>query len=72
MTPTKTITPTKTPTPSITPTKTVTPTITPTKTPTPSITPTNAPNCPTKVLVFEVCNSNAQKDDNFNVFLNNP
>ena len=45
-----------------------TPTPTPTLTPTPTITP--VPNCPSNVLVIQVCNSNASKDDNFNVYLN--
>ena len=28
------------------------------------------PQCPDKVFVLQVCNSNSQRDDNFNVFLN--
>jgi len=28
------------------------------------------PVCPSRVLVFQICNSNAAKDDNFNVYLN--
>ena len=29
-----------------------------------------APTCPDRALVFQVCNSNSAKDDNFNVYLN--
>lgn len=29
-----------------------------------------APDCPSRTLVFQVCNSNSSKDDNFDVFLN--
>jgi hypothetical protein len=49
-----------------------TPTQTPTNTPTPTTTPTRTPrpSCPNNVVVIQVCNSNAQKDDNFNVYLN--
>jgi hypothetical protein len=32
---------------------------------------TDAPVCPDRTLVFQVCNSNAAKDDNFDVYLNN-
>lgn len=30
-----------------------------------------APTCPDRSLVFQICNSNFAKDDNFNVYLNN-
>lgn len=30
-----------------------------------------APTCPDRALVFQVCNSNSAKDDNFNLYLNN-
>lgn len=29
-----------------------------------------APSCPDRALVFQVCNSNSSKDDNFNMYLN--
>jgi len=29
-----------------------------------------APSCPDRVLVFQICNSNAIKDDNFDIYLN--
>jgi len=29
-----------------------------------------APTCPDRALVFQVCNSNSAKDDNFNIYLN--
>ena len=32
---------------------------------------TNAPVCPDRTLVFQVCNSNSARDDNFDVYLNN-
>ena len=32
---------------------------------------TNAPVCPDRILVFQVCNSNSARDDNFDVYLNN-
>ena len=32
---------------------------------------TDAPVCPDRTLVFQVCNSNSAKDDNFDVYLNN-
>tara|TARA_R100000935_G_scaffold27742_3_gene47984 strand:+ start:4020 stop:8858 length:4839 start_codon:yes stop_codon:yes gene_type:complete len=32
---------------------------------------TDAPTCPDRTLVFQVCNSNSAKDDNFDVYLNN-
>ncbi len=32
--------------------------------------PTAPPVCPDRLLVFQVCNSNASKDDDFSVFLN--
>ena len=32
---------------------------------------TDAPVCPGRTLVFQVCNSNSQRDDNFDVYLNN-
>jgi len=32
---------------------------------------TTAPVCPDRTLVFQVCNSNAITDDNFDVYLNN-
>jgi len=41
---------------------------TPTLTPTPTQTP--RPNCPNNRVVIQVCNSNASKDDNFDVYLN--
>lgn len=33
--------------------------------------PSTAPTCPDRSLVFQVCNSNSAKDDNFDVYLNN-
>jgi hypothetical protein len=30
-----------------------------------------APSCPDRALVFQVCNSNSAKDDNFEIYLNN-
>lgn len=30
----------------------------------------NIPTCPNQVLVFQICNSNSQKDDNFDIILN--
>ena len=30
-----------------------------------------APTCPDRSLVFQVCNENSAKDDNFNIYLNN-
>ena len=33
--------------------------------------PSDAPTCPDRALVFQVCNSNYAKDDNFDVYLNN-
>lgn len=32
--------------------------------------PSTAPTCPDRSLVFQVCNSNSAKDDNFDVYLN--
>ena len=32
---------------------------------------TDAPVCPDRTLVFQVCNSNSARDDNFDVYLNN-
>lgn len=29
-----------------------------------------APTCPDRALVFQVCNENSQRDDNFNIYLN--
>lgn len=52
----------------LTPTPTTTSTTTPTPTPTLTLTP--RPNCPSNRIVIQVCNSNASKDDNFNVYLN--
>jgi hypothetical protein len=70
-TPTPTIapTPTSTPVPPTTPTSTpIPPTPTPIR---PTPTPTNAPpNCPDRVIVIEVCDSNAAKDDNISITLN--
>lgn len=34
-------------------------------------TPSAAPTCPDRALVFQICNSNSAKDDNFDVYLNN-
>ena len=34
-------------------------------------TPSEAPTCPDRALVFQICNSNSAKDDNFDVYLNN-
>ena len=33
--------------------------------------PSTAPTCPDRALVFQICNSNSAKDDNFDVYLNN-
>ena len=33
--------------------------------------PSTAPTCPDRSLVFQVCNSNFARDDNFDVYLNN-
>lgn len=32
--------------------------------------PSTAPTCPDRALVFQVCNENSAKDDNFNIYLN--
>jgi hypothetical protein len=32
--------------------------------------PSTAPVCPDRALVFQVCNENSAKDDNFNIYLN--
>jgi len=37
----------------------------------PDVAPSDAPTCPDRALVFQVCNSNYAKDDNFDVYLNN-
>ena len=78
VTPTQTQTPTTTATPTPTKTNTRTPTNTPTNTPTqtltPSITPSSSPNpfCDgNRRLVFQICNSNAARDDNYDIILNN-
>jgi hypothetical protein len=31
---------------------------------------TVVPNCPSRRVVFQICNANAQRDDNFDIFLN--
>ena len=61
-------TPTQTPTSTTTLTASPTPTQTQTQTPTPTRTP--RPSCPDRRVVIQVCNSNASRDDNFNVYLN--
>ena len=65
-------TPTQTPTNTPTTTTTLTATPTGTGTPTPTTTPTRTPrpSCPNNVVVIQICNSNAARDDNFNVYLN--
>jgi len=32
--------------------------------------PSTAPTCPDRALVFQVCNENSARDDNFNIYLN--
>lgn len=54
--------------PTNTPTTTVIPTLPPTTTP--PTTPTSTPSCFGRVLVIQICNSNAATDDNFDVTLN--
>ena len=37
----------------------------------PDESPSAAPTCPDRALVFQVCNENSYKDDNFDIYLNN-
>jgi len=70
--PPPTPTPTLTLTPTLTPTLTSTPTLTPTKTATLTLTKSPVPyKCYCRVVVVWICNSNAAKDDNIDLYLNN-